>query len=351
MAFDESEILRRAQRLSAPTRRALSSGLEKALMSTRYQDNPNVASMITRKALSGYGEGLSSAVSAGEREATDIMSREEQTRLEQERINMQREAYSDQSDAATVSGVTQLGMLGLMGYDAYNKWGGTIPAVSGVGSAGGVGSAVSGAAGVGAAGAGLSTMTSGALAAQTGLTQAGLHTVLGDAAFTGELVNTGGLAAGAGTALGVGALALAPVVLGPTLAKGMKSLSQSLGMGGQSHNSATEYISQYLDGKETSQYGDDVAGLATNTKALESNLAMAMYGPTFPNARVPSELLNAVQSRDKDAIISFFKDHIRSYDVEQAMATGQTNMTKLLEDYGRNKMAGSQQWESLYGGG
>ena len=254
MALDESAILRRAQRLSAPTRRALSSGLEKALMSTRYQENPNVAGMLTEKALSGYGAGLSSAISAGEREALGVEQTEEQMRLEQERINMQRDAYSDQSDAASISGVTQLGLLGMTGYDLYNRWGGAATTAIGSGGTAAVGAGTKAVAGA----------TAGAYTpAITGLNLAeggigpnmgyGADYLLGpEAALTyggGETAAaTGAMSSGAAlTTIGAGIMA-APL-LGPTITSFAKNtIAPALGMYGKSSPSGREFLTAIMGG-------------------------------------------------------------------------------------------------------
>ena len=326
MALNESEILRRAQRLSSPTRRALSSGLEKALMSSRYTDNPNVSSMITRRALQGYGEGLSSAVSAGEREATDIMSREEQLKLERERIAMQRDAYGDQADAATISGITQLGTLGLMGYDAFKGGGGLIAGGGGIKTALGAGSTALGA-------GSLATMGSGALAAQTGLTQAGLHTVLGDAAFTGELANTGALSGAGLTGLGIGAAVLAAPVLGKPMTSAMKSIAKSLGMGDKTALSGGEWL-------ETMKSGDfDTTG---GYGGSSWNQWLANYKKGITTADPTGQL-----SRMTGLTLQESYDFGKKYNVPGFESMSAPSQAQLEQE----ARLAAQQWETMYGGG
>lgn len=121
MPLNEQEILRRTQTLSAPSRRALSTGLQNAILGTRYQENPNVAALVTRQALRGYGEGLSRAISTAEQTALNYGLGEERLAIERENLGLTREQIENQQDANTISGITQLGLLGLTGYDIYNK--------------------------------------------------------------------------------------------------------------------------------------------------------------------------------------------------------------------------------------
>jgi len=294
MALDESAILRRAQRLSAPTRRALSSGLEKALMSTRYQENPNVAGMLTEKALSGYGAGLSSAVSAGEREALGIEQTEEQMRLERERINMQRDAYDDQGDAATIGGITQLGLLGMTGYDLYNRWGGAATTAIGSGGTAAVGAGTKAVAGA----------TAGAYTpAITGLNLAeggigpnigyGADYLLGpEAALTygGESAGAGlGTAAGLATGFAVMASPLWGPLYGEVAGTVMEGVASVVGSAGDvmrdlfgSNPDSSDYfqhIQAYEKGNTVDQYGKKTMGNATpeEMKTLISGAKNFLY--------------------------------------------------------------------------
>ena len=338
MALDESAILRRAQRLSAPTRRALSSGLEKALMSTRYQENPNVAGMLTEKALSGYGAGLSSAVSAGEREALGVEQTEEQMRLEQERINMQRDAYSDQSDAASISGVTQLGLLGMTGYDLYNRWGGAATTAIGSGGTAAVGAGTKAVAGA-TAGAYTPAITGlnlgpGGIGPNMGY---GADYLLGPEAAlqygSGEAAATGAMSSGAAlTTIGAGLIA-APL-LGPTITKfGKDTLAPLLGMYDKTALAGSEWLETMKNGDfdTTGGYG----GSSWNQWLSNYNKGLSTKDPTGQ--------LSAMTGLTLQESYDFGKKH-NVPGFENMSAPSQYE----LEQESRQLR---QQWESMYGGG
>ena len=361
--LDESSILRRSQRLSAPGRRELSHGLEKALRGTRYQENPNVAGMLTEDALSGYGRGLSGVMGGAydkaidvERDETRFGFEERRLDMEQQRIGMEQDRYDDLSDAAKISGIAELAQLGIMGYDAYKSFvsgGGKVaPGLASL-SKSAYESLASGVAPTSLAGPGAGNYlaTSGsAHGFSTGVagetvapTYAELGTSLGATGAAGET----GLASAIGPmgSLGViGAAAMAPSILGPPLTSAMKSLSKALGMGGKEHASAPEYVDALLSGKDTTAYGDSVKNMTD--RALNSTLSATIYGPTNVDGYVPPELSNALRNQDKQGMIDFLNSQNLPYEVTPE------RLMMALGDYG--KFGGgltSAQSEALYGDG
>lgn len=302
MALDTSEILRNTQIYSAPTRRALSTGLDKTLLETRYYDNPNVAALVTRQALRGYGEGLSSAVSSGYQSALSTELAEEGLDISREQLGLQREQIESMEDAYTVMGLTQLGLLAneLTGGAISDILGKGVKSIFGGGSTASSMSALTGGSTSGlVSGSNVASLTNDlAIAGVTGtplttgevaLTTGAPATVSADAAYTaasgagtGTATATGsttGLTGGA--ALGtIAAATLAAPVLGPALTSGFESLSESLGMGKQTAPGAAEYLNAYLSGTEAGTdlgYGQSMPGSswwskASNVKSLLSNL-------------------------------------------------------------------------------
>lgn len=77
-AIDETRIKRLTQTRSAAGQRALRSALRESLLQATYQDNPNVAAMISKKALSGFGQGVAEVYEKAQRQATSEEYRDRQ---------------------------------------------------------------------------------------------------------------------------------------------------------------------------------------------------------------------------------------------------------------------------------
>jgi len=69
-AVDEARIKRLTQTRSAAGQRSLRSALRESLLQASYQDNPNVAAMIGKKALSGFGQGIAEVYEKAQKQAT-----------------------------------------------------------------------------------------------------------------------------------------------------------------------------------------------------------------------------------------------------------------------------------------
>jgi hypothetical protein len=80
-AVDEARIRRLTQTRSAAGQRALRSALREQILSASYRDNPNVAAMISRKALEGFGQGIAETYSRAQAQATSEEYRDRQTKI------------------------------------------------------------------------------------------------------------------------------------------------------------------------------------------------------------------------------------------------------------------------------
>ena len=69
-AIDEMRIKRLTQTRSAAGQRALRSALRESLTQATYQDNPNVAAMISKKSLEGFGQGIAETYTRAQAQAT-----------------------------------------------------------------------------------------------------------------------------------------------------------------------------------------------------------------------------------------------------------------------------------------
>jgi len=69
-AIDEARIRRLTQTRSAASQRALRSALRETLLNARYADNPNVAALIGKKALEGFGQGVAESYTRAQEQAT-----------------------------------------------------------------------------------------------------------------------------------------------------------------------------------------------------------------------------------------------------------------------------------------
>ena len=77
-AVDEARIKRLTQTRSAAGQRALRSALREQILSASYQDNPNVAGMINRKSMEGFGQGIADVYSKAQAQATNEEERNRQ---------------------------------------------------------------------------------------------------------------------------------------------------------------------------------------------------------------------------------------------------------------------------------
>jgi len=77
-AIDEARIKRLTQTISAASQSALRSALQETLLNARYAENPNVAALIGRKALEGFGQGIAETYTRAQREATQEEAAERQ---------------------------------------------------------------------------------------------------------------------------------------------------------------------------------------------------------------------------------------------------------------------------------
>ena len=75
-AIDEARIKRLTQTRSAAGQRALRSALRESLTQASYQDNPNVAAMINRKAMEGFGQGIAETYTRAQKQATEEEARD-----------------------------------------------------------------------------------------------------------------------------------------------------------------------------------------------------------------------------------------------------------------------------------
>jgi len=75
-AIDEMRIKRLTQTRSAAGQRALRSALRESLTQATYQDNPNVAAMISRKSLEGFGQGIAETYTRAQKQATEEEARD-----------------------------------------------------------------------------------------------------------------------------------------------------------------------------------------------------------------------------------------------------------------------------------
>jgi len=75
-AIDEMRIKRLTQTRSAAGQRALRTALRESLTQATYQDNPNVAAMISRKSLEGFGQGIAETYTRAQKQATEEEARD-----------------------------------------------------------------------------------------------------------------------------------------------------------------------------------------------------------------------------------------------------------------------------------
>ena len=68
-AIDKSRMIQLAQERSAAGRRTLRRGLREAIQMAQQGENANVAGMVTRQALQGYGEGLGQVMGTAQKQA------------------------------------------------------------------------------------------------------------------------------------------------------------------------------------------------------------------------------------------------------------------------------------------
>lgn len=83
-AVDEARIRRLTQTRSAAGQRALRAALREQILSASYQENPNVAAMISRKAMEGFGQGIAETYTRAQREATAEEYRDRQTKIQRD---------------------------------------------------------------------------------------------------------------------------------------------------------------------------------------------------------------------------------------------------------------------------
>lgn len=69
-AIDEARIKRLTQTRSAAGQRALRGALRESMTQASYQDNPNVAAMINKKAMEGFGQGIAETYTKAQQQAT-----------------------------------------------------------------------------------------------------------------------------------------------------------------------------------------------------------------------------------------------------------------------------------------
>lgn len=69
-AIDETRIKRLTQTRSAAGQRSLRSALRESLLNAKYSDNPNVAALVSRKALEGFGQGIAETYTKAQQQAT-----------------------------------------------------------------------------------------------------------------------------------------------------------------------------------------------------------------------------------------------------------------------------------------
>ena len=77
-AIDEARIRRLTQTRSAAGQRSLRAALREQMLQASYQENPNVAAMINRKSLEGYGQGIAEVYTRAQREASVEAERDRQ---------------------------------------------------------------------------------------------------------------------------------------------------------------------------------------------------------------------------------------------------------------------------------
>jgi len=80
-AIDETRIKRLTQTRSAAGQRSLRAALRENLLQASYQDNPNVAAMISRKSLEGFGQGIAETYTKAQQQATAEEYRDRQMKF------------------------------------------------------------------------------------------------------------------------------------------------------------------------------------------------------------------------------------------------------------------------------
>ena len=69
-AVDEARIRRLTQTRSAAGQRSLRAALREQILQSSYQENPNVAAMINRKSMEGFGQGIADVYTKAQQQAT-----------------------------------------------------------------------------------------------------------------------------------------------------------------------------------------------------------------------------------------------------------------------------------------
>lgn len=94
-AYDYGRISSLTQELASPNVRKLRSGLREAMLSTSNIENPAARSMMMRRSLEGYGQGLESAIGGARSGALSAYSQEYGPQAEAARLSWSEQAMRD----------------------------------------------------------------------------------------------------------------------------------------------------------------------------------------------------------------------------------------------------------------